>query len=256
MGTPLVSVIVPVYNQSAYLKRCLTSLQHQTYSTFQVILIDDASTDESAAIIKQVVAEDSRFEAVYLPKNQGVSAARNAGLAKVRGAYLGFVDSDDWVAPTYLAHLVDAMADCQLVATPFVEVRGGKVHTAKPRANRKLTRRQLIRQVLQPVGYVRGYLWNKLFCASIVQQHHLQFDEELVLMEDELFVVHYAQLISKIQYVDYADYHRIVHSASATVTHAWWQALPQQFQALRKIWALRNLGKGQPVDQYIERNEG
>ena len=92
--SPLISVIIPVYNVEKYLHRCLDSVIEQTYKNLEVILIDDGSTDHSGEICDDYAAKDVRIHVIH-QENQGVSAARNKGLDNVKGEYITFVDSDD-----------------------------------------------------------------------------------------------------------------------------------------------------------------
>ena len=93
---PLVSIIVPVYNVEAYLRRCLDSLINQTYQNLEIILVDDGSTDNSPAICDEYAAKDGRVR-VFHKENGGVSSARNLGLDKMTGEWVSFVDSDDYL---------------------------------------------------------------------------------------------------------------------------------------------------------------
>lgn len=100
----MISVIVPVYNVEPYLRRCIDSILAQTYTDFELILVDDGSTDNCGVICDEYAIKDSRIR-VFHQENAGVSAARNTGISAVRGDYIAFVDSDDWVVPTYLNRL-------------------------------------------------------------------------------------------------------------------------------------------------------
>lgn len=95
---PLISVIVPVYNTKAYLGRCVDSVCAQTYSNLEILLIDDGSTDGAGEMCDKYVTKDRRIK-VFHKENGGSSTARNLGLQKAEGAYIGFVDSDDYIAP-------------------------------------------------------------------------------------------------------------------------------------------------------------
>ena len=94
--SPLISVIVPIYNSGRYLKRCLNSITGQTYRNLEIILVDDGSTDNSGKICDQYAAKDHRIKVIH-KENGGVSSARNAGLKSATGEYIGWVDSDDWI---------------------------------------------------------------------------------------------------------------------------------------------------------------
>lgn len=107
MNEPLVSVIVPVYNTARYLPACLASLRSQRYAALELLLIDDGSTDGSAALCDAAAAADPRVRVLH-QKNAGLAAARNAGLARARGEYLTFVDSDDLLHRDAIARLLAA----------------------------------------------------------------------------------------------------------------------------------------------------
>lgn len=107
---PSISVIIPVYNARDYLKRCLDSVLNQDFTDFEVILVDDGSTDESGGICDEYAERDSRIT-VYHKKNEGASLARKYGLERAGGEYVTFVDSDDWVAPNYLSTLFRLIKD-------------------------------------------------------------------------------------------------------------------------------------------------
>jgi len=97
-NTPLLSVIVPVYNVENYLARCVDSILNQTYRNLEVILVDDGAKDSSGAICDSYAGKDSRVRVIH-KENGGLSSARNAGLDVCRGEYIAFVDSDDWIEP-------------------------------------------------------------------------------------------------------------------------------------------------------------
>lgn len=106
---PLVSVVVPFYNIELYAKRCIESLLSQTYERYELVLIDDGSTDGTAEIL-DLYATDSRVRVLHF-ENGGLSAARNRGVAVARGDYVSFVDGDDFVSPYYLEYLVGGIAE-------------------------------------------------------------------------------------------------------------------------------------------------
>ena len=99
-----ISVIVPVYNTEKYLHRCVDSILAQTFTDFELLLIDDGSTDSSGAICDEYAQKDSRVR-VFHKENGGVSSARNLGLDKAKGKWVTFVDSDDWIKESFLNKL-------------------------------------------------------------------------------------------------------------------------------------------------------
>ena len=93
--TPLVSVIIPTYNRADFIEKAIQSVLNQTYSNFEIIVVDDGSTDSSAQIIQKLAEKDHRIRYYKLEVNSGVSIARNTGISLVRGKYIAFLDSDD-----------------------------------------------------------------------------------------------------------------------------------------------------------------
>ena len=103
-----ISIIVPIYNVAPYLPACLDSIIHQTYLNLEIILVDDGSTDSSNKICEQYKTVDPRIQVIH-QKNQGVSTARNAGLALAAGHYITFADADDLLEPSLLAECIKAI---------------------------------------------------------------------------------------------------------------------------------------------------
>ena len=115
----MISVIVPVYNVETYLEECLDSIQNQTYTDFEVLLVNDGSTDRSKAICERYCKENRRFHLLN-QENQGLSAARNTGVAASRGEFIVFVDSDDMILANYLETLMHYMReDVDIVESQF-----------------------------------------------------------------------------------------------------------------------------------------
>ena len=104
--TPLVSVIIPVYNSRKTLKRAVNSVLKQSYPHLEIILIDDASTDGSATFCEDLAKSDSRIHAIHQPSNQGVEVARHTAIQAIQGKYVMFCDSDDWLSYTIMEKCV------------------------------------------------------------------------------------------------------------------------------------------------------
>ena len=124
----MISIIVPVYNSEKTLRECINSILCQSYCDFEVIIIDDGSTDNSPVICREMAEQDERVVVIHV-ENQGVSHARNVGMKKSKGDYICFVDSDDTIKPDYLEYLysniVSSAAD--IVTCNFIqENRGGE----------------------------------------------------------------------------------------------------------------------------------
>ena len=108
MNNPLISVIVPIYNVERYLKACVDSIVNQTYSNLEIILVDDGSPDKCPEICDEYAKRDKRIKVIH-QENGGLSAARNAGINVVRGEFLTFIDSDDFVSKNYVELLYDGL---------------------------------------------------------------------------------------------------------------------------------------------------
>ena len=106
----MISVIVPIYKVEAYLDRCVQSIVNQTYRNLEIILVDDGSPDNCGAMCDTWAKKDERIKVIH-KQNGGLSDARNAGMASANGAYIGFIDSDDYIAPEMYQLLMERMAD-------------------------------------------------------------------------------------------------------------------------------------------------
>ena len=115
---PKISVIVPVYNVEPYLRECLESILVQTFDDFELILVDDGSTDNCPIICEQYAQKDNRVVVIH-KENGGLSSARNVGIDNSCGEYISFIDSDDFVAPSFLNDMLNAIRDCDLCICYF-----------------------------------------------------------------------------------------------------------------------------------------
>ncbi len=189
---PKISIIVPVFNAISYLNSCLESIRVQTFQDFEVLLVDDGSTDGTIQIIEKFRAEDYRFRA-YHQEHRGVSSARNLGLRYAAGEYLCFVDADDQIAPTYIADLYQAIGEADSSMCGFkkrdslshedcVVVPSNKIETLEENLSEFYAS--------GPTDWQR-YLWNRMFKRTIIQQNNLRFKEDIYYKEDGLFLVQY-----------------------------------------------------------------
>lgn len=166
----LISIIIPIYNVAQYLPRCLDSVTGQTYWNLDIILIDDGSTDNSSAVINRYAMLDSRIRIFHKP-NGGLSEARNFGLDKANGAYITFVDSDDWISPEYIEHLYNNMkeykADISVVNS--LKVWNTDVSDASVENNIKVTEYTRI-DAISDMWYQKNIsinAWGKLYRTSL-----------------------------------------------------------------------------------------
>lgn len=191
---PSVSIIVPVYNAEACLRRCVESVLNQEYADFELLLADDGSRDGSGTICDEYAAADSRVR-VFHKENSGVSDTRNLCLDQARGRYLQFLDADDWITSNATKLLVRAMEErsCDLVISDFYRVVGERV---SPKGDideaRVLSREEYAAHMMEnPADYYYGVLWNKLYRREIVERHHLRMDPAISWCEDFMFNLEY-----------------------------------------------------------------
>lgn len=191
---PCVSVIVPVYNAEAALRRCVESVLGQEYTDFQLILADDGSKDGSGAICDAYAEADRRVTVLH-KENSGVSDTRNQAMSIARGRYLQFLDADDWITPNATKLLVRAAEEyqCDLVISDFYRVVGERV---SPKGDidedAPFTREVYAAHMMEnPADYYYGVLWNKLYRRDIIEKHHLRMNPELSWCEDFLFNLEY-----------------------------------------------------------------
>jgi len=161
----LVSIIVPIYKVENYLEKCLESIIAQTYNNLQIILIDDGSPDSCGEICDEYALKDSRIIVIH-QKNMGLSAARNAGFEKVLGKYIGFVDSDDYIANDMYESLVNAIEkyDTDISMCSYYKVDNNVV--SKPEypeiKDRIYTKNEALKELLID-HKIQNYVWNKLY---------------------------------------------------------------------------------------------
>ena len=187
-----VSVVVPVYNVGGVVSRCVDSILAQSYTDFEVLLVNDGSTDNSGAICDNYAQQDGRVKVIH-QENSGVSAARNAGLKAAQGEWVTFVDSDDMVLDCFLEALVEAAsrsAQVDLAYCGYVIIEGHS--SIKTYVSETYLGKESIHEALSKTYLLyRCSPWAKLFRRSIITDNGLQFDTNLAISEDRLFLYQY-----------------------------------------------------------------
>jgi|GEM_PF-316528 len=196
MNIPEISIIIPVYKVEEYLPKCVESILGQSFTDFEVWLIDDGSPDGSGVLCDAYANADSRIKVVH-KKNGGVSAARNRGLQLARGKWITFVDSDDWIDQDYLARLMTGADETvQLVLGGFKMqlVNGTQVCAAG--GDFRYTRQDIVRFYDDFISssLVRT-VWGGLYRCSLIEQNGLLFDVAMEIGEDTLFNFNYINTI-------------------------------------------------------------
>lgn len=193
----MISIIVPIYKAEKYIHRCIDSILAQSYTDFELLLIDDGSPDNCGAICDEYAAKDSRVR-VFHKANGGVSTARNYGVEKSLGQWITFVDSDDYVHPDFLSSLYsrhDAdfiVGSSQVVGSDEVW-RGVLDDTYYD----KEALRDSVVSLCMSINFQTP--WGKLFRADIIRDNNIIFNEKIHLGEDSLFVLSYLLYTNTIQ---------------------------------------------------------
>lgn len=244
----MISIIIPVYNVSQYLNECIKSVVNQSYKDFECILIDDGSSDGSEIICDQWTQHDNRIRVIHQP-NQGVSKARNKGIAEAQGEYIAFIDSDDWIDSNYLNTLLRPIeeSNVDLVVCGLQQhysnetfknysYKTGIIHIERQdtKAFTDINKKFLL---FGPVI--------KLYKRTIIQTHNIHFPPEYTYGEDLLFNYNYLEYVKAIYIIDQCLYHyRIIGNGTLSsikrinqfeIDYAQWNILKDFFYR-KNLW--------------------
>jgi glycosyltransferase involved in cell wall biosynthesis len=190
-----------------YLHKCIDSILNQTFTDFELLLIDDGSPDKSGQICDEYAIKDSRIR-VFHKENGGVSSARNLGLDNATGKWIAFIDSDDWVESTYLEHLLEGDEDVEL------RVMGIVIQNHKQKWKKYVIREESFLAddfwrfyKLYITQYVIMGPFLKLFLLSVINNFKIRFDPDLSLGEDLIFNLQYLNQIKSISVKKYTEYY-------------------------------------------------
>ncbi len=217
---PLLSIIVPVYNVEEYLPRCIDSVLSQTFTDFELILVDDGSLDKSGEICDEYGQKDSRIVVLHQP-NKGVSAARNRGVDIARGEYITFLDSDDRIGTntTYEENIDIIKKDLQIdiLQYPVFSVsKNNKISKSIPSSQYIVGERDLFLNWYTGT-LIRGYVWDKIFRRYIFEQ--VRFPEGMHLAEDAFCIVDFVKIIKCLYISELGHYDYFYRENAATVEY-------------------------------------
>lgn len=220
MISPKISIIVPTYNSAKTIERCIMSIINQTFNDWELIIIDNGSTDSTSNIVYSLSRNDARI--ILLTEwEKGVSNARNKGVNTAKGEYICFVDSDDWLDKNFLMILY-GKNDADLVVcgycVDYIDNHGKIIKTYKNCPNNTIWTNNLPKSSMVntfELGFMH-FCWNKLFKRSIISKNNLKF-QPIVVNEDYIFVVQYLNHVNKIQIISDPIYHwvRVVNSTTS-----------------------------------------
>ena len=224
----LVSVIIPYYNASETIKRCINSVIDQTYNNLEILVINDGSKDKIGSSIKDLFINEKRIRYIKHSKNKGVSAARNTGINSASGPLIYFVDADDWLAIDAISKLVKPFLEkkVQLSTAPHYQYINHKKVLKKEyhiNQNKLLLKKDTYLYVLDylkiPYKYIMFvHCWNKIYLKDILIKNQIYFDTNLSQLEDTNFNFKYLKVIDKIYYVHSFTYFHYIEKKSTSAS--------------------------------------
>lgn len=208
---PKVSVIIPVYNTEAYLKRCLDSVCNQTLSDIEIICINDASTDKSLEILQEYATKDKRIKIIDFKENKGAGAARNAGINAAQGEYIGFVDSDDYVDLDFYEKLYkSALETCaEVIKSNLSYINNPEILSKDKYANLFALKESKYNLIHIPTTIIK---------KDFLSKNQILFPTDLSCAEDSVFEIKVAVLCNKIKIVDSVYYYYVFNNNSLNNT--------------------------------------
>lgn len=209
-----VSVIVPVYNNSKYIGTTLDSIISQDFDSFEIIIVDDGSTDDSLEVITNKLKDLTIPNTVFHQENMGVSAARNKGIELSNGDYLVFVDADDYIAPNHLSSLYNGKTDFSLIQ--LVKKEGGVISNPHIYSQDCISTKEFIEMELKmqiPFNFVQ-----LMYKSDIIKKNSIKFSQKYIYGEDTYFSLLALSYGDKIAVSNEITYYYIQHPTSAIRT--------------------------------------
>lgn len=206
----MVTLVIPVYNMEQYLPRCFASISSQTCRDFEVLLVDDGSTDSSSSLCDSYAAKHPDFVRVIHKENGGLSSARNAGIDHARGEFIVFPDPDDWLEPDYVEKLLHYQRKYQaelVCLGHYVDTLTTSAPAMPDGTESILLGPEGQRRLLLPPR-MEGFSWNKLYRLDIIRSHDLRFPDGMGTTEDLWFAYLYLSHCSR---VFHAPAERVYH---------------------------------------------
>lgn len=258
---PLVSIILPIYNAGKYLKQCIESLQDQTLENIEIICILDCPTDGSDDVVREYAKTDERIVIIQNENNLHVGLSRNKGIKQARGKYIGFMDHDDYCAPTMYELLYKAAEEnnadfigCNydIVNNQSETISSIQVENQKKSNN---TRETLLSDIYKASSSTNSFaVWNKLYNLSFIKTHSIDFvDTKVISGEDILFNINFLLPLSneKVAFVPSTLFHHRYHLNNTGITESYKKHIIEHREMLSELAQYYNLGKNHEKNLYI-----
>lgn len=207
-----ISIIVPVYNQEKHINRCLDSILSQTHQDFEILVVNDGSTDSGMAIVDDYATKDPRIK-ILNKENGGVSSARNLGIKHATGDYIGFVDADDHIKENMyevlLRNAIEHNASMSLINNLFV-INGVPKTYPTDFSVVTYTPQEALKEILDRDKFM-GFVNNKLYKTDLIANNHILYNESYHMYEDQNFVteamIHSDKIVYENQHLYYYELH-------------------------------------------------
>jgi len=236
-----ITVIVPVYNAIHYLQKCIDSILDQSFINFELLLINDGSTDGSDLICNFYSERDTRIR-VFHKKNEGVSSARNIGIINAKGKWISFIDADDYILPNALLTFFENSYD-----TDWVLANSYRLEENRKNLIYSWKDKDFIVDLLKIKHFA---LWGYLFNASIIKAKKILFNENLAYSEDRLFILQYAIFSNSLFFLAEPIYVYRIHNNSVCKSNNGLKKAKHQFYAANQISLLANSYKNLSKNKY------
>lgn len=219
-ATPYLSIIIPIYNSEEFISICIDSIINQTSDMWELILVDDGSTDNSGEICDSYAKNDYRINVIHT-ENHGASHARNIGIKQARGKWISFIDSDDWVSNKYVQTLIENEDNSDIVFFNVCITYPNGQQIIKKNPETVSQTKEQIEKTIMMLQYgnndnVFGWTFSKFIKRSVIQNNNILFNERMTLHEDEDFTLKVCQNINSLKIIDHLLYHYQIREGSLT----------------------------------------
>lgn len=230
---PKISIIVPIYNAEQFLRRCIDSILAQTFTDFELLLIDDGGKDRSSEICDEYAAKDSHIK-VFHKENGGVSSARNLGLDMVKGKWINFIDSDDWIDSTCLERCYEQIEeddDLLMFSLKWAE----DCRLPDMRCDNQNSFIPIIQEHINRITFTTPVC--KLFKTAIIKKNRIRFDTNISSGEDTLFFLTYFKHVEKMRLLPQEFYNYDTSSSSDSLSKRSYSSWGSEHYLMDKIFS-------------------
>lgn len=236
----LISVVIPLYNSKDNIDNLIKMLEEQTIKNFEIILVNDGSTDGTKEKLEELKNEKNIY--IYNKTNGGPSSSRNLGISKANGEFIVFIDDDDLIEKCYLEKLYTNIKKSDFVVAAYKTKQGNNVKISRPTQNKQeiLEKQEFIKRFAHlKDSYIYHPLWNKIYKKHIIIENNIKFDENKTIGEDFLFNIDYIKYVNKICLIEDIIYNYIIadsNSLTQKYRENLWEEEVQAYEYYKKYF--------------------